>query len=98
MIFVFAANFPAIIYLQKANNRNTKKKNEICSSQAKKSLERCWRCSSEFLAHYKYISQFFSCVFIAVFEQVDVCAYFKTFIPNTLFDIKTYFLRQYEKC
>ena len=37
-------------------------------------------------------------VFIVDFEQVYVCAYFKTFIPNPLFDIKTYFLRQYEKC
>ena len=40
--------FPAIIYLFKINNRNIRKRCQICSKLTIKTLERCQRCIVDF--------------------------------------------------
>ena len=58
---------PAFIYLSKFNNRNSKKRCEICSMLKTKTSELChWFRSSIFIVKFEHISHLFD------FEQVDV--------------------------
>ena len=51
---------PAIINLFKVNNRNTRKRCEICSKLIIKTPERRqWRFSGVFIVNFEYISHFF---------------------------------------
>ena len=60
-------NFPANIYSFKVNNRNTRKRCEICSKLTTKTPERRqWRCSGVFLLTLNIFLTFFH------FEQVNV--------------------------
>ena len=53
-------NAPANIYLLKVNNRNTRKRSEICSKVTIKTPERRqWRRSGVFIVNFKYISHLF---------------------------------------
>ena len=52
--------FPANIYLFQVNNRNTRKRYEICSKLTIKTPERRqWRRSGVFIFKFEHISQFF---------------------------------------
>ena len=49
-------NIPAHIYLLQSNNRNTRKRCEICSKLIIKTIEQCqWRCSGVFINNYAHI-------------------------------------------
>ena len=52
--------FPAVIYLLKVNNRNTRTRCEKCSKLTIKTLERRhWRRSGVFIVNCKHISHLF---------------------------------------
>ena len=54
------SNYPANIYALKVNNKNTRKKSDICSKLAIKTIERRqWRCSGDFIVNLEHISQLF---------------------------------------
>ena len=54
------SQFPANIYLLKVNNRNTRKRCEICSKLTIKTPEqRQWRRSGVFNVNFEHISHFF---------------------------------------
>ena len=57
---IIANNFPANIYLFKVNNRNTRKRCDICSTLTIKAPEqRHWLCSSVFIVSFEHISHLF---------------------------------------
>ena len=61
---------PSKYYLFKVNNRNTKKRYEICSKLAIKTSERCqWRSFSFFIVNLEHISHLFL-MFTVDFEQL----------------------------
>ena len=73
MLNVEHAISPTNIYLHKVNNRNTRKRYEICSKLIIKTPERRqWRGPGVFIVHFEHISHLFSIVFIVDFEQVNV--------------------------
>ena len=52
--------YPANIYLFKANNRNTRKRCEICSKLTTKTPERChWRRSGVFIVNFEHVFYLF---------------------------------------
>ena len=63
--------YPAGIYLLKINNRNTRKRCEICSKLIMKTPERRhWRHSGVFIVNFEHVSRLtlvFFCVFVFVF-------------------------------
>ena len=66
-------SFPANIYVLKVNNRNTRKRCEICSKLTIKIPEqRHWRRSTVFTVNLEHVSHLFSSVSIVDFEQVNV--------------------------
>ena len=70
VIFV-SCLIPAGNYMFKVNNRNTKKRCEICSKLPIKASERRqWRRSGVFIVNFKLISHLFSSVSIVNLEQV----------------------------
>ena len=70
----FARNqYRAKIYLFKINNRNIRKRWEICSKLIIKTPEwRQWRRSDIFTVNFEHISHLFSSVSIVDFKQVNV--------------------------
>ena len=55
-----ALYIPAGIYLLRVNNRNTRKKCELCLKLAIKTPERChWHCSGVFIVNFEHISRLF---------------------------------------
>ena len=63
----------ANIYLFKVNNKNTRKRCEICSKLTIKTPERRhWRRSAVFLVYSEPISHLFFSVSIVDFEKVNV--------------------------
>ena len=61
-------------YLLKANNRNSRKRFEICSELTIKTPERHqWCRPGFFIFNFEHVSHLFSSVSIVVFEQVNVC-------------------------
>ena len=63
-------NIPANIYLFKVNNRNTRKKCEICSKLTIKTPERRqWCCSGVFIVNLEYISHFFLVFLLVTFNK-----------------------------
>ena len=67
-------HYRANIYLLiTANNRNTRKRSEICSKITINTPERSqWRRSRVFIVNFEHISHFFFSVSIVDFEQVNV--------------------------
>ena len=60
MYTCFTARYPANIYLFKVNNRNTRKRCEICSKLRIKTPERrFWRRSGVSIVNFKHISHLF---------------------------------------
>ena len=63
---------PANTYLFKVNNRNTRKRYEICLKITIKTSEwRHWRCSGAFIGNFEYISHLFLVFLLLNFEQVN---------------------------
>ena len=57
---IIANNFPANIYLFKVNNRNNRKRCDICSTLIIKAPERrYWLCSGVFIVSFEHISRLF---------------------------------------
>ena len=57
---IIANNFPANIYLFKVNNRNSRKRCDICSTLIIKAPERRhWLCSGVFIVSFEHISRLF---------------------------------------
>ena len=55
-----SSNHPANVYLFKVNNRNTRKRCEICSKLTIKTTERShWRRSGVFIVNFEHIAHFF---------------------------------------
>ena len=68
------ASFPANIYLFKVNNRNTRKRCEICSKLTTKTLEwRQWRRSGVFMVNFEHFSYIFLVFLLPDLEKVNVC-------------------------
>ena len=68
---VLCSTVPANIYLLKVNNKNIRKRWEICSKLTIRTPERChWHCSGGFIINSEYISHL-CLVFIVNFEQVS---------------------------
>ena len=64
---------PANIDFFKINNRNNRKRLEICSKLTIKTPKRCLRrLSVVYIVNFKHISYFFSIVSIVDFEQVNI--------------------------
>ena len=53
---IFVARYPAVIYLLKVDNRNTRTKCEICSKSTIKIPVRRWRRSGIFIVNFEHIS------------------------------------------
>ena len=57
--YIMIRHIPIGIYLLKVNDRNTRKRFEICSKLTKKTPERChWRRSSVFIVKFEHNSYF----------------------------------------
>ena len=57
---LFEGSIPANIYILKVNNRNTRKRCELCSKLTIKTPEPCrWRRSSVFIVNFDHISYIF---------------------------------------
>ena len=65
-VIVVSVSDPANIYLFKVDNRNTRKKCEICSKLTIKT-------PGDFIVNFEYISQLFHNVSVNDFELVNVC-------------------------
>ena len=64
---------PANIYFFKINNRNTRKRCEICSKLTIKAPEwRRWRRSGVFIVNFEHVSHLTSSVFLVDFKQVNL--------------------------
>ena len=72
---------PANIYLFKVNNRNTRKRCEMCSKLPIKTPgRRQWHRSGVSIVNFEHISHLFSSVSIVDFEQVNVS--WESFLRN----------------
>ena len=56
---IFVSYIIAKIYLLKFNNRNTRKRREVCSKLTIKTSEQCWRLSGVFIVSFGNISHLF---------------------------------------
>ena len=71
--FLLSKYVPAIIYLFKLNNRNTRKRCEICSKLTVKTPERNhWHRSAIFVVNFEHILHLFSSISIVDFEQLNM--------------------------
>ena len=69
-IILLSGYFPANIYLLKVNNRNTRKRCEICSELTIKSPERRqWRRSDVFIVNFEHISHLFLVFLLSVLNM-----------------------------
>ena len=70
--YILIVNYTANICLFKVNNRNTRKRFEICLKLSMITPERRhWRHSGVFIVNFDHISHLFSGVSIIDFEQVN---------------------------
>ena len=66
--------FPANIYLCKVNNKNTRKKCEICSKLTiKRPQRRQWRRSGVFIDNFEHISYFFQVLLLHCWPSTSKC-------------------------
>ena len=71
--FNMIAKFLANIYLLKVNNRNIRRRCEICSKLITKTPERRqWHDCGVFIVNFEHISHLFPSVSVVDFEQVNV--------------------------
>ena len=74
---------PANIYLLKFNNRNTRKRCEICSKFTIKTPEwRHWRRFAVFIVNFEHILVPFSIVSLVDFEEVNIS--YKRYFRNNI--------------
>ena len=68
--------YPANIHVFKINNRNTRKRCEICSELAVKTPERRnWRCSAVFIVNFEYISLLLLVFLLRTFNKLMLAGY-----------------------
>ena len=84
---------PSNMHLFKINNRNTRKRNEICSKLIIKTpKQRHWRRSSVFIK-FEYISHFFLEFLLLTLSKLILVGYFHWLAKQTQTEKVRYFLK-----